>query len=86
MRSCRWQLGLSGAMCEDDSCAWRPPGGQAVSPGERGGCGGDLDQVILLKNYSHSSPWREEGKFAEAKIEKSSVPSGGKGMAGRHRL
>ena len=65
---------VSGAMCEDDSCAGRPPGGQAVSPGERGGCGGDLDQVILLQTHSCSSPSREEGIFAEAKIRKSSVP------------
>ena len=54
LRRCRWQLvsvSVSGAMlCEDDWCAWRPPGGAlAVSPGERGGCGGDLDQVILLQ-------------------------------------
>ena len=39
-------------LCEDDWCAWWPPGGSASSQswGERGGCWGDLVQVIRIIN------------------------------------
>ena len=79
VRSCRWELAAQ--WCN----VWRrfvqlaaARGASSQSWRERGGCGGDLDQVILrLEIHPYSSSCGEGPICLEVQINKSLVPSGG---------
>ena len=72
-------------LCEDDWCAWWPPGGSASSQswGERGGCWGDLVQVIRIINILHHLCLR--GSSCEGSLEDGSQCADFQMLVAMHR-
>ena len=72
-------------LCEDDWCAWWPPGGSASSQswGERGGCWGDLVQVIRIINILPNPCLR--GSSCEGSLEDGSQCADFQMLVAMHR-